>query len=202
MEEKEKSSKKSKENKKLRILLFCITIISILVILTIIDKEGSVEIKVKSSLDRIVEKSDLQTVNLTYNVIAKQCKNKDECNKNSNNIDDFEYVVSCKGTVTAGIEFEQVKVEVDKKNHKIILNIPEATIKEINIGTLNFLNGEDISANELPNARELCENTIKEKAKNDDNLLPAAKEQAETVLQSFYAQWIKSLDKEYKVEIK
>lgn len=204
MEVKEKKGKFKLFDTKTKMLSFCIISIIVLVfiILTITNKGGNIEVKVKTSLDRIVEKSDLETVKFTYNVIAKQCKDKKECDKKSNNIKDFEYVVSCKGTITAGIDFEQVKVEVDKKNKKLIVTMPEAGITEINVGSLKFLNGEDIPANELPNARKLCEETIDEKSKNDGKLLPVAKEQAEIVLQSFYNQWVKSFDKKYTVEVK
>ena len=70
------------------------------------------------------------------------------------------------------------------------------------ITSTNFLNGKDVPANELPNARKLCEDTAKEKSDKDGKLLPAAKEQASVVLESFYEQWIKAFDKSYTVEIK
>lgn len=39
-------------------------------------KEGKTINNVKSSLDKVVEKSNLETVSFTYNVIAKKCKDK------------------------------------------------------------------------------------------------------------------------------
>ena len=150
----------------------------------------------------IVEKSDLETINVTYNIIAKQCK-KNDCDKKSNNIDDYKYVVSCKGTITAGINFKDVKIDEDIKNKKIIVTVPEATLTgEPIIGSVKFLNGEDVSADELPNARKLCQEETKAKSEKDDKLIPAAKEQAKIVLEEFYKQWIKSYDNTYVVEVK
>ena len=181
-----------------------IIIVLILILISILNKnENQIEIKVKSSLEKIVEKNDLETMNIAYNVIAKKCKDEIECDKNSNNIDDFDYVVSCKGTITTGIDFSQVKIEVDKETKKIVVEMPEATIKDDPIiGSIKFLNGEDVSASELPNARKLCQETVIEKSNADSNLIPSAKEQAKVVLEEFYSQWIKAYDKVYVVEFK
>lgn len=202
MEVKENKEEKSKNKTKLVIIISITCLIVLTLNLIVFNKEGNIEVKVKSSLDRLVEKSDLETASFTYNVIAKKCKDEEKCVKESNNINDFEYVISCKGTITAGIEFKNIKIDVDKKNKKLIVKIPEAGIKDINVVSLKFLNGEDLPASELANARKLCKETINEKSEKDNKLLPAAKEQAEVVLKSFYEQWLKSFDEEYKVEVK
>lgn len=200
---KEKSflSKLNKKTKKI-IVVSALVIVCLLIFSIIFSKEGKVSIKVKSTLERIVEKSDLETVNFTYNVIAKQCKKNEKCDKKSNDVKDYEYVVSCTGTITAGIDFENVKIDVNESKKIIIIKLPEATIKETNVVDLNFLNGENIPADELPSARKLCQNTIEEKSAKDGEVIKAAKEQAGEVLQTFYEQWIKAFDDEYKVEVK
>ena len=111
-------------------------------------------------------------------------------------------MVSCKGSITAGIDFKDVKIDIDKKNKKIVVKVPEATIKgEPNIGSIKFLNGDEIPAEEYPNARKLCQETTILKSKEDDKLIPMAKEQALVVLEEYYNQWIKAYDSSYKVEI-
>ena len=199
---KEIIKEKIKYNKGPFIILLIIIII--LIALLMPSKKKSIKVSVRSTLETLVEKSDLETVNITYNVIAKKCKDDNsECDKKSNDISDFKYVVSCKGTITAGIDFENVKIDVDTKNKKLIVTMPEATIKgEPNIGSIKFLNGGDVPADELPNARVLCQETTKQKSEEDNKLIPAAKEQARIVLEEFYKQWIKAYDSSYQVEIK
>lgn len=202
-EKKSKKKKKKKRNKYTKLIFILICIIVILIAVFVIpSREGITRISVKSSLDRIEKSSDLETVSFTYNVIAKKCEDKDDCNLQSNDIDEFEYVVSCKGTVTAGIDFEKVKIDIDKDAKKLILTLPESSIKDTNVESLDFINGDDIPAEELPNARKLCEDTTKEKSDNDEDLLPAAREQAIDVLKSFYKQWLKAYDEEYKIVVK
>ena len=205
----EKIAKRKVEQKnssilsKIIVMAAIILVVGVVILLVNGSKEGKIKSNAKISLDKIVEKSDLETANITYNVIAKKCKNEEECDLNSNNITDFKYVVSCKGTITAGIDFSKIKIEQIDKEKKLIITMPEATLKgEPTIGSTKFLNGTDISANELPEARKLCQETVKEKSEKDNKLLPAAKEQARVVLEEFYTQWIKAYDSDYKVEVK
>lgn len=193
----------SKLSKKSKIIVFIlIAILALFLLLTLGNKKGKVETRVKSSLEQVVEKSNLETVNFTYNVIAKQCKDNNKCDKKSNDIDDFEYVVSCQGTVTAGINFDDVILTVDENDKKIIVSIPDAEITDSKSSSLTFLNGDDVPASEYPNANALCFDTVEEKAKNDKQLLVSAREQAKDVLHSFYSQWLKTFDEEYVIEFK
>lgn len=200
---KKKSSKgKSKDIIKYLILIILIVAIVIILINTY-SNGGNIETKAKISLDKIVEKSDLETANITYNVIGKKCKNEKKCDLNSNKINNFEYVVSCKGTLTAGIDFSKVKIDVDNKNKILKIEMPEVTLKgEPTIGSVKFLNGSEVPADELPAARKLCQETVKTRSEEDNKLLPAAKEQAKIVLEEFYKNWIKAYDSSYKVEVK
>lgn len=197
----DKIDKKEIKIKKSHILATVVIFIIILLFITT-NKEGTETTKIKSTLDRIVEKSDLETIEYTYNVIAKKCKNGKNCNKKSNDIDDFEYVVSCKGKITAGIEFKNVKIKKDNKNKKVIITIPEAGITETNVVSTKFLNGEEVAASELPNARKLCEETILEKSKNDTEITAEAKKQAQEILETFYEQWTKAQNSDYTIEVK
>ena len=189
-------------NYKLWIPLLLIFITLFVIFFTRLNKEGQIKMKVKSTFEKVVEKSDLETVTITYNVIAKKCKDEENCDKKSNDISNFQYVVSCKGSIVAGIDFQKIKVDVDNKNKKVVVKIPDATIiDEPNINSIKFLNGNELSASELPNARKLCQETVKEKSEVDQKLIPAAKEQSKFVLEEFYNQWIKAYDSSYRVEV-
>ena len=192
------------KNNMTKYLILLIAIVILVVVIISITKKGArIEIKVKSTLEKIVEKNDLETVSIVYNVIAKKCNDGIECDKTSNNIDDFHYVVSCKGTIVAGIDFKNVKVDVNKKDKKLTIEMPEAEMKgEPSIESVKFLNGDEISASELPNARKLCQETIVERSNADDKLIPAAKEQARFLLEEYYREWIKAYDESYVVEVK
>lgn len=197
----EENNPKKKEPIKLLIGLILIVIIVIAVVLFLTNKEGDVNVELNTTLDKLVEKNELQTVTFTYNVIGKQCKEAD-CDKTSNNIDDYKYVVSCKGTVTAGVDFKKIKLNLNEETKTLLVEIPEATIGETNIASVNFLNGDKLPSSELVNGLGLCKETIKEKTNKDTELLEASKEQAKIILNLYYQKWIKSLGNDYKVEVK
>lgn len=183
-------------------MFFCLLAIVILAVLLFTNNKVKTKNSVKSSLDKVVEKSNLETVDFTYNVIAKKCEDEINCDLNSNDIENFKYVVSCKGTITAGIDFKKVKINVDEKKKVISVIISNANlVNEPSVASVRFLN-DDVNAEELPNARNLCADVIKSKSEEDEKLLPAAKEQAIIVLESFYKEWIKAYNPEYTVEVK
>ncbi|UKI58901.1 MAG: hypothetical protein L6V81_00935 [Clostridium sp.] len=94
-------------------------------------------------------------------------------------------------------------MEVDNNNKILKIEMPEVTLKgEPTIGSVKFLNGSEVPADELPAARKLCQETVKTRSEEDNKLLPAAKEQAKIVLEEFYKNWIKAYDSSYKVEVK
>jgi hypothetical protein len=208
MEEKKQSvieekSKKRKGNSKIIILIFVLLIICVISIYVFANtsKAGKITTNVKSSLEKIVEKSNLETVNFTYNVIAKKCKDEENCDLESNKMSNFEYVVSCKGKITAGIDFNQIKITEEKKSKKIVITLPESSItSDPSISSIQFINGDELPADILPEARKLCQETIKSKSGEDEQLLKTAKNQAEVVLEEYYKQWIKSYDSSYEIE--
>ena len=160
------------------------------------------EFKINSTLEKIVEKSELQTISYKYNFIAKKCK-KEKCDLNSNNINDFEMVVSCKGKITAGIDMEKVETKLDKKNKKIIIELPEATLSDNpNIESYNILNGDELTSGSTATAHNLCEDTIVEESKADEKILKSAKEQSKIILEEYYKSRIKEYDDSYSIEIK
>lgn len=188
------------DKKKLVVPGLIVIIIVLVLILVIPNKKGKIKTTLKSSIDKVVEKSDLETANITYNIIAKKCK-KDGCDTSSNDTSLFEYVLSCDASITAGIDFSKVDIDIEGK--KVIVKLPDATlVGEPNIGSVKALNGKEIKATEYADARKFCQEEVKERALNDNKLLPAAKEQSKTVLEDFYKSWINIYDSSYKIEFK
>ncbi|MBQ2407905.1 MAG: DUF4230 domain-containing protein [Bacilli bacterium] len=197
----EENIQKKKKPIKLLIGIIFIVIIAVVVILILTSKEGKETVNLNATLEKIVEQNKLETVTFTYNVVGKECK-ESGCNKHSNNIDDYKYVVSCKGTVTSGIDFKKVKINLDEENKKLVVEIPEANILETNISSTNFLNGDKLPADEIVSARALCKKEILQKSAADMELKKAAKEQVKIILSVYYEKWAKSLGDGYKVEVK
>ena len=207
IEKKEERKEKSKNKKDIKLnnnmLLGCVLLVVFLgiILFVISSRKPNITVSVQSSLEKLVDRADLETANLNYNFVAKKCNDNKECDLNSNNIDDFDMVVSCKSIITVGLDFDKVKVVDDKANKVVKISIPEPSIKEINPGSVKFLNGDELEAEALVDARKLCEDTAKEKSSKDEKFMQAAKDQAIVVIKSFYEKWIKAINDSYSVEI-
>lgn len=197
--------KKLNKATKIIIILLIIIAISCFVLSITNSRAGQLRISAKSSLEKIVEKNDLETVNYTYNAIAKQPK-KEGIPEDSTNTDDYKYFVSYEGTVSAGIDFKQVKIDVVKETKKLVITVPEPKITgyNVDIGSLNFIFTKDKynEASELESAFKLCKADLENRSEKDDIILQTAKQNSITVLEAFFKPWIETFNKEYQVEIK
>ena len=201
------SEKIKKLNKSTKIIIILVIVIAILCLaLGVANSEtGKLKITAESSLEKIVEKNDLETVSYTYNAIAKQPKNADG-NVESENNDDYKYFVSYEGTVSAGIDFKQVKIDVDKKAKKLIITVPEPRMTgyNVDIGSLKFIFTKEKynEASELESAFKLCKADLENRSEKDELILKTAKQNSITVLEAFFKPWIETFNNEYEVEIK
>ena len=101
-------------------LIGVIVLISTLVISFITSQEGKFTTIAETSLKEVLTISELATVEYTYNSIATVKEDNTE-----------KYYVAYKGTVQAGINFDDIKIE--EKEKKIIINIPDIRILKVNI---------------------------------------------------------------------
>ena len=95
-------------------------------------KKETVTTVTKSSLEKILEISDLSTLDFTYNSITDV---KDQDKKN------VKYHVAYEGTVTAGIDLQKVDISVNEDSHKIVITVPDATVQNTNVdmGGMDFI---------------------------------------------------------------
>ena len=91
---------------------------------------------------------------------------------------------------------------MNNKEKKVVVEVPEATIKDSTIISVKFLNGDDLPPETLTEATKLCDVDVLERSKKDEKIVPAAKDQARVVLEGFYQQWIKAYDSSYTVEVR
>lgn len=199
--EKVKREKKCPEFIK-KIILFIIIIA--LIVLTIsfirVHNENRLTITTKSSLEKIIEINKLSTIEYTYNAIVARYKD-DEVKD-----DNVEYYVAYNGKVTAGIDFNEVNIDVNYKEKKIYITLPNVEIHEINVdmGTLDYIYEKNTSEKDSisQEAYKLCKNDLRERAKNETELLVNANENAKSAIEALIKPWIESVDKEFQIEFK
>ena len=109
-------------------------------------------------------------------------------------------------TRTAGIDFNEVNIDVNYKEKKIYITLPNVEIHEINVdmGTLDYIYEKNTSEKDSisQEAYKLCKNDLRERAKNETELLVNANENAKSAIEALIKPWIESVDKEFQIEFK
>ncbi len=196
--------KKEKKHSKLtkKIMLFVGGIIIIILIIGFMKahNENKLTITTKSSLEKIMEINKLSTIEYTYNAIVTKYKN-DEVKE-----DNVEYYVAYNGKVTAGIDFNEINIDVDYKEKKIYVTLPNVEIHETNVdmGTLDYIHEKNVPEKDSisQEAYKLCKNDLRERAQNETELLSNAEENAKSAIEALLKPWVESVDKEFQIEFR
>lgn len=183
---------------KLKLIIIFGVVAAGIIVLAIIgnQKNGSLTTISESTLQEVIEINELSTVDYTYNAITKKV------DKNNNPM----YYVAYEGTVTAGIDFNKIEFEVDEKEKKVIITLPEIEIHstKVEMGTLEYIftknkyETEDITQE----AYKLCKDDLKTRIESESELYNTARENAISSVEALFNPWIDTVDDEYTVEIK
>lgn len=195
--------KKKIQIPKLRLQTKIIIILSLVLILVVgillaitQNNSGQLTTISKSSLQKVIEINELSTVDYTYNATATKY---DENN-------DAMYYVAYEGTVTAGIDFNEIGIEVIEEEKKVKITIPEVEIHstKVDMGTMEYIftknkyETEDISQE----AYKLCKDDLKARIEKENVLHDTARENAISSVEALFKPWIDTIDNSYTVEIK
>lgn len=150
----------------------------------------------KSSLQKIVEIQELSTVEYIYNATAtKYDKNKAPM-----------YHVAYEGTVTAGIDFNKIGIDITDDEKKIEITIPEIEIfdTKVDMGTLEYIFIKDKYETETVSqeAYKLCKEDLKSRVDKENTLYDTARENAKSSAEALFKPWIDTIDSGYTLEIK
>lgn len=158
-------------------------------------KEREAEITVVSTLERIINVSDLSTFTAVYNGIAEVKDEKDR--------DKVDYYVSYEARVEAGIDFSNVNISL--KDGVITVDIPDVKINDIivDISSLDFL-FFDNSANKLTvseQAFKACEEDARSESESQEAILELAQQNAENVVKALVKPIIDQLGEGYDLVV-
>lgn len=162
------------------------------------NKEGQLTTISKSSLQKIIEINELSTVDYTYNATATKYV--------EDNAEEVKYYVAYEGTVTAGIDFHEIGIDVNEDEKIVTITIPEVEIHgvRVDMGTMEYIFVKDKFETETisQEAYKLCKDDLKKRIEKEELLYNTAKENAISSVEALFKPWIETIDKEYKVEIK
>lgn len=195
----EKLEKKFKigDKKILVIVVLVAVVVAVLAIMITKNSKDRLTISTKSTLEKIIEISDLSTIEYTYNaIVTKYDEDKPK---------EVEYYVSYEGIVEAGIDFNEVKIEIDDKSKVISITLPPAKVNRtiVDMGTLDYIHVKesDESVGVSQEAYKLCLKDLQDRANEEDEILESAKDNAKSAIEALLKPWIDSVDGVFTVEI-
>lgn len=160
-------------------------------------KKSEPEIISKSTLEDIINVSDLSTFEAVYNGIAKVT---DEDNPEKVN-----YYVSYDAKVKAGIDFEKVDITVNTDEKIITVMLPEIKITDVNVDITSL---DYIFENEKANTETVSEEAYKKciedvtsESNSEDAIYELAEQNARNIVEALISPFVEQLDSEYRLEI-
>lgn len=195
------NSQNRKLNIKAIIILICVLIVVILItsvfVFVKVSGKKEPEIITKSNLEKIINVSDLSTLEAVYNGIAQVT--------NSENPDQIDYYVSYEAKVKAGIDFQQVNIDVDNEQKLITVTIPEIKINDVNVDIASldyiFLNNKANTETVSEQAYKKCIEDVTNETNTEESIYELAEENAKNIIEALIKPFVCQLDAEYKLVI-
>lgn len=160
-------------------------------------KEEKKEIVTKSTLEKIINVSELSTFEAVYNGVAKVVNEKKP--------EKIDYYVSYEAKVKAGIDFEKVEINVDNDLKKISVKLPDVTITDVDVDitSLDYIFEND-KANTETVSQEAYKASIEDatnESANESAIYELAEQNAKNIIEALIMPFVNQLDSEYVLEI-
>ena len=162
-----------------------------------ISKKSEPEIISKTTLEKIINVSDLSTFEAVYNGIAKVV--------NEENLEKVEYYVSYDAKVKAGIDFEKVEITVDNENKVISVKLPEIKITDVNVDITSldyiFENDKANTSTVSEQAYKKCIEDVKNESSSEKAIYELAEQNTKNIIEALVSPFVEQLDAEYQLQI-
>ncbi|MBR4889143.1 MAG: DUF4230 domain-containing protein [Clostridia bacterium] len=150
-----------------------------------------------STLERIINVSELSTSTAVYNGIAEIKDEKDP--------EKTDYFVSYAAKVKVGIDLEKVEITVDHEKKQVRVTIPEVYITDLNvdIASLDFIfydTGKNVST-VTAEAYAACEEDVLQECESQDAVFDLARKSAVNVMKALLDPFVRQMSEEYTLVI-
>lgn len=163
-----------------------------------VSKESSgPEVITVSTLEKIINVSELSTFTAVYNGIAEV--------SNPKKPEEIDYYVSYEARVDAGIDFEKILISMDNEAKTVTVDIPEVYITDINVDIASldfiFINDDANTSTVTQEAFKACEADVQAESEQKEAIYDLAKQNAVNVLTALIHPILEQLDTEYALTV-
>lgn len=205
-EKKRKAKRKTRRKKKGNISTTWIIAIAVVACLSVLVLGAVVPIKppeapqviTLSLLEDIVEVSDLATYQAIYNGIATVHDEKDSEKVN--------YHVSYEAEVEVGFDIQDIKVELNTDEKRVVVTIPTVDIVNVVVDFTSmdfiFLNNKADTATVSEMAYKACEEDAINECQEQSAIKELAQQNALNYVDALVRPFVEQMDSEYQIEIR
>ncbi|MGN0437099.1 MAG: DUF4230 domain-containing protein [Lachnospiraceae bacterium] len=203
IENKIKTMAKKSFAKKVKLVIGIIVVVVMIVLALalyffIANKNKQAEIITTSSLEQIICIDELYTYEVVYNGVASAM--------NENNPEKVDYYVSYTSTVKAGINLNDVNIDLKEAEEKktIVISLPEVTLEKpsVDVASLDYIfvnkkaETETISAD----AFKLCIEDARKECESQEAIFKLARQNAENMLTALIKPFVDETGEVYDIE--
>ena len=151
------------------------------------------EIITAATLEKVIDVSELSTLEAVYNGIVEVKNNKDKKKT--------DFYVSYEARVKAGIDFEQIAIEVDNETKTITVTLPEIQINSINVDIASldyiFIDSKAETSTVSERAYKQCIADVEAEANAENTIYKLARENAKSIIEALIKPFVNQVDKDY-----
>ncbi len=164
------------------------------------DKEADEKITVitESSLEKILQISDLSSYKAVYNGVA--CiPDKEDSGKPS-------YYTAYEAEVQVGIDMEQIQIQVDEEQKKVTVQLPETKINDVIVDMTSldyiFVDKKAETKDVSSEAYSACIADVREESAANEEIIRLAEDNTIGLVKALLEPLFEQQDKDYTLEVK
>lgn len=181
----------------LLILTIVVLVVAFIVVPTAQNDKKQAEVVTVSTLQEIINVSELSTFTAVYNGIAQVM--------NADDPELVDYYVSYEAKVNAGIDFEDIDVDVDEDTFTVHITVPPVTLTDVNvdISSLDFIfyNEKANTSTVTEEAFKACEDDVEKESQEQEAIYELAEQNAKNVLTALVRPIIDQSETEYSLVV-
>lgn len=178
-----------------------ILVVVVLVLFVVIpgarNSKKQAEVITISTLQEIIDVSELSTFTAVYNGIAQVMNQEDP--------QSVDYYVSYEAKVNAGIDFEEVGIALEEETKTIRITVPPVELTEVNvdIASLDFIfyNQSLNTSTVTETAFKACEADVEKESQEQQAIYELAEQNAKNVLTALVKPIVEQADTEYTLVV-
>ena len=179
------------------VLAIVVLVVAFIVVPTSQNDNKQAEIVTVSTLQEIINVSELSTFTAVYNGIAQVM--------NADDPESVDYYVSYEAKVNAGIDFEDIDVDVDEDTFTVHITVPPVTLTDVNvdISSLDFIfyNEKANTSTVTEEAFKACEADVEKESQEQAAIYELAEQNAKNVLTALVRPIIDQSETEYSLVV-